>query len=162
VVNENALFVTGTDQLPARLEFLNHPDSSLMSSFPNTPQHSGENSASSGTSVIDADEAAMLKKPVTMTRACQLQASLKRRFHEINSSRSSSPVKVAAFLVAVLKIQPSPETTNCKPELTLTVFLTITTLGLTPTVMLILILAGSGFRLWTGPGRILGTTIKVC
>jgi len=58
------LSVIGTDHLPAHLEFLNYPDSSILASFPNTPHESGENSASSGSSLADGDEPVTPKKPV--------------------------------------------------------------------------------------------------
>jgi len=88
--------VTGTNQVPPHLEFLNYPDSSLMSSFPNTPHDSGENSASSGNSVMDADEAVTLKKPAT--KAPLVPAALKRRLHG-SESRPHSPAKVTVPFV---------------------------------------------------------------
>jgi len=92
--------VTGTKQVPQHLEFLNHPDSSMMSSFPNTPHDSGENSASSGTSVVDADEAATLRKPGPAMKAPVSPAALKRR---IQRRESQSPLaKVTILYTAAL------------------------------------------------------------
>jgi len=84
---------TGTNHVPAHLEFLNYPDSSMMSSFPNTPHDSGENSASSGTSIADADESATPKKP--LTKSPLLPVPLKRRVHG-----RESPVKVTIQYMA--------------------------------------------------------------
>jgi len=89
--------VTGTNSVPPHLQFLNYPDSSMMSSFPNTPRDSGENSASSGTSIADADEAAMLRKPATVSKLLLSPAAVKRRLHGGNS-RSPSPAKVTFSL----------------------------------------------------------------
>jgi len=82
---------TGTNHVPPHLEFLNYPDSSMMSSFPNTPHDSGENSASSGTSVADADESTTVKKP--LTKSPFLPAPMKRRVHG-----RESPVKVTVLM----------------------------------------------------------------
>jgi len=71
----------------------------MMSSFPNTPRDSGENSASSGTSVIDGDEAVVLRKPVPVSKMPLLPAAVKRRLQGSNS-RSPSPAKVT-FLLAL-------------------------------------------------------------
>ena len=89
---------TGTSQVPPHLEFLNYPDSSMMSSFPNTPHNSGENSASSGTSIADTDETVMMKKPTTARKTPLLPAAMKRILHG-NSSRSPSPTKVTFYTV---------------------------------------------------------------
>jgi len=72
----------------------------MMSSFPNTPRDSGENSASSGNSVDDGDEASVLRKPVAVSKVTLLPAAVKRHLHG-GSSRSPSPAKVTpvSFLV---------------------------------------------------------------
>jgi len=87
----------GTNHVPPHLEFLNYPDSSMMSSFPNTPHDSGENSASSGTSVADATEESTVKKQGPMTRSPFVTAALKRRLRG-----TESPAKVMiSYIVCI-------------------------------------------------------------
>ena len=93
--------VAGTNRVPPHLEFLNYPDSSMMSSFPNTPHDSGENSASSGTSVADAAEEVTVKKPRPVTRTPLLTATLKRRLHGTHSAPKVAIPDIINVLLAI-------------------------------------------------------------
>ena len=69
----------------------------MMSSFPNTPHDSGENSASSGTSVADAGEEITVKKPGRpVTRTPLLTTTLKRRLHR-NESQAKVRIPCAVY-----------------------------------------------------------------
>jgi len=90
--------VAATNQVPPHLDFLNYPDSALMSSFPNTPHDSGENSASSRNSIADAAEEMTPKKPRHATRSPLSTAALKRHLH---GSESATKVMISSYIFCV-------------------------------------------------------------
>jgi len=85
----------GTKMLPRDLQFFNSPDSSCLSSFPNTPCDSVDESQSSTASLVD--EVTPVSCQTTNTDKQLLNA--KRRLPSSRRSKMANPTKVRVHLI---------------------------------------------------------------